>query len=290
MSKSTKPPFNKVCIIGVGLLGSSLILSMKKNKIAKSIFGICRSTKSFNLLKKLNLGCRPKKGIDASIIGDADLVILCSSVQSIQEMILKVRPMMKRGSILMDIGSTKRAIIKASKKSTGEAAFVGAHPIAGSEHKGPQYGRADLFSGALCILSSEAETKAARRCEKFWKMLGSHSVYMNASEHDKAMSGLSHLPHLASSSLLISLCKQMDSKTISYSGSGLAGMVRIAGANPGMWKDILASNGDNIKNDLKRYIAELTKLSKILDKKNNSKAIEKWLNGAAEFKSKKYDR
>ena len=197
--------FNRIAILGVGLIGGSIGLAAKKKKLAKEVIGVCRHRKSLRRAKQI-------KAIDRgsvdykNAVKNADLVILAAPIGQIIRIGRKIAPYLKEGCLVTDVGSTKLKIVHALEKAYARRKifFVGAHPLAGSEKRSSRFARPDLFCGALCILTRTAKTNSAalKKITIFWKMLGCRTKVLSAHRHDEITALVSHLPHLAAGQLV----------------------------------------------------------------------------------------
>lgn len=229
-----------VTIIGVGLLGGSIGLALKARDRAVRVAGVGRRRES--LRKAMQVGAIDTAHLDAAeAVAESDLVILATPVGAFEQYLRAIRPVLRRGAMVTDVGSTKAAVVRAAQRILGRGGpFVGSHPMAGSEKKGPTFARADLFAGATCILTPTRQTPPGvlRRAERLWKALGMRTTHMAPAEHDKAMARVSHLPHVLAG-LLMMLPKDAD---LAVAATGLRDTTRLAGGDAEVWRDILMTN------------------------------------------------
>lgn len=268
--------FRKVTIIGVGLMGGSLGMALKKHKLAREVIGL--SQKQSSLLQAVK-----SKAIDTATtdipkaIRNSDLVILATPVQSIIKIFHTINPHLKRGCIITDLGSAKLEITEASEKILANFNyFIGSHPLVGSEKVGIENARDDLFDSANCILTPTKQThsSAQDKVKKMWEKLGAKVSVMTPQEHDKVLGAISHLPHLLSFALMNILPKDC----IPYATQSLKDSTRIAASSPQMWNDIFISNSKNVLSALDDLITELAYFRKIIidkDEKALLSAISK---------------
>ena len=232
-----------VLIIGCGLLGSSLVRSIKRKKIAKRIFIYEKSKKNILKIKKLNLPGKILKSFKDGVI-NADLIIFCTPMSEYKNIILKLNNFISPNCLITDIGSSKMESSKIIKRFLKKkTSWVSSHPIAGSEVSGPEHGKHNMFVDRWCILIKEKNTKKKHLniLNKFWKRIGSKTVTMTAEKHDKIFSITSHLPHLIAYNLVKSAQdfeKKQNFDLIRYSAGGLRDFSRIAASNEIMWRDI----------------------------------------------------
>ncbi len=247
--------FKQITIIGVGLIGGSLGLATKKKGLASRVVGV---TAHKSTLKK----AQRRKAIDAgtldikrSVLG-SDMVILATPVDKILSTLKKIRPYLKKGCIVIDVASVKNAIVHAAEKILGRRGyFVGAHPMAGSEKRGIDKADSNLFKNAPCVLTRTGRTnaKALRTISDFWKAMGSKIYILSPSEHDKKISNISHLPHIAASALSLAV----RSSSMPFASTGFKDTTRIAAGDPGLWISILLANRRNVAADIKDYLKRL---------------------------------
>jgi len=280
--------FNKIAIIGVGLIGGSIGLAVKKRKLAKQVVGIFRRPSS--LKKALKCRAIDRGTLDmAEGVSGADLVIIATPVGLVPVMAKKAMPHMAKGAILTDVGSVKGFIEREVVGSVSHGIkFVGSHPMAGSEKSGVENAEADLFKGALTILTRTRRTDLAalRRVDSFWKALGSRVKVLSPEEHDARVALVSHLPHMVAQSL----CLILDDKSEPYAAGGFKDTTRIAASDPVMWTDIAATNAPAIEKALDLLIRDLCWLKLLLSEGdirsisariNQAKRIRERLEGGA---------
>ncbi len=252
-----------VTIIGVGLLGGSLGLAIKRRYPGAQVAGVGRREAS--LREALEAGAIDRAHLEpGEAVGQSDLVILATPVGAFQKHLLAIRDRLKPGAIVTDVGSTKAAVVRMAANALGEdGPFVGSHPMAGSELKGANHARADLFEGALCVLTPTPQTPPAlvRRVEAFWRDIGMKTVRMDAAAHDKAVAVVSHLPH-ALAALLMGLPSEDDLK---LAAGGFRDMTRLAGGDSEMWRDILMTNRKNLLAAIDRLDEQLMRLRDLLE-------------------------
>ncbi|MBU1871594.1 MAG: prephenate dehydrogenase/arogenate dehydrogenase family protein, partial [Candidatus Omnitrophica bacterium] len=219
--------FNKVAIVGVGLIGGSIGLAIKKRKLAGEVLGISRRSKTIKA--GLKRGAIDRGFFDLSIASEADLVVLAAPVNSIINTGRKLSAVIKPGALVVDTGSSKKEIVAALAKIL--PGFVGAHPLAGSEKQGVINAHADLFKGSLCILTPTDKTRkhALTKIRRFWVQLGASVICLSPSRHDKLVSCISHLPHLVAFSLIHSIPR----RNLFLAASGFRDTTRIALSDAG---------------------------------------------------------
>jgi prephenate dehydrogenase/cyclohexadieny/prephenate dehydrogenase len=269
-----------ILIIGCGLLGSSLLRSISKKKIAKKIFIYEKSKSNIAKIKKLKLPGIIIKKLEDGII-KSDLIILCTPMSEYKNLILKMNKFLSPRTIMTDIGSSKIESSKIIKKFLRKDIFwTPSHPIAGSEVSGPEHGKQDIFENKWCVLIKEKNTKKIHLnvLNKFWKKIGSKVVIMSPEKHDKIFSITSHLPHLIAYNLVKSAQdfeKIQNYDLIKYSAGGLRDFSRIAASNEIMWRDIFFNNKKNISKAIDLFIKNLNSFKKDINSKNNKSILRK---------------
>jgi prephenate dehydrogenase len=271
-------PFQRVSILGVGLLGGSIGLAARARLNGCRVigYGHRRST----LDRALEVGAIDEASdstLDA--VHQADLVILCTPVGLLAEMLRQIGPALKPGAIVTDVGSTKRSVIQAADRWLPAAVhFVGSHPMAGSEKRGVEYARADLFENAMCLLTPSPKTDPAALAavRDFWQSLGMHTTDLSPEQHDQLLADVSHLPH----ALAAALVTMQPDAAMPLVGKGFLDATRIASGDGALWRDILHDNADNLRASLTRLQEQLTHLQHLLQPAQAA-ALEQWLNQAA---------
>ena len=270
--------FDKITVIGCGLIGSSILRVIEKKNIAKEINAYDKSKEVSSYLAK-NFQFKICNNITEAV-NNADLVIISSPLSSYKEILSQIQSDLKKGSILTDTGSAKKEINKIIKKSSlSDVTWIASHPIAGTEYSGPQSGFAELFEKRWCILSADENTdkKEITKLEKFWKDLGSKIKVMSFEHHDYVLSLTSHLPHAVAYSIVktaISDDNKFKDDVIQYSAGGLRDFTRIAASDPLMWKDIFIDNSENILKVLDNYSKNLDEIKNAIKNKDSKKLLE----------------
>ena len=270
--------FDKITVIGCGLIGSSILRVMEKKNIAKEINAYDKSKEVSSYLAK-NFKFKICNNITEAV-NNADLVIISSPLSSYKEILSQIQSDLKKGSILTDTGSAKKEINKIIKESSlSDVTWIASHPIAGTEYSGPQSGFAELFEKRWCILSADENTdkKEITKLEKFWVDLGSKIKIMSFEHHDYVLSLTSHLPHAVAYSIVktaISDDDKFKDDIIQYSAGGLRDFTRIAASDPLMWKDIFIDNSENILKVLDNYSKNLDEIKSAIKNKDSKKLLE----------------
>ncbi len=266
-----------VTIVGVGLLGGSIGLALKAQYPDIEVAGVGRRQKSLD--EALAIGAIDTAHFDAAQpAAKSDLIILATPVGAFARYLSDIAGVLKRGALVTDVGSTKATVVRMASSILGPAGpFVGSHPMAGSELKGPTFARADLFAGATCIVTPTPKTPAglARRTEKLWRDMGMKTVQMTPAAHDRALARVSHLPH-AVAGLLMMLPDKAD---LAVSASGFRDTTRLASGDPEMWRDILMTNRKAMLAAVDKLDENLMILRDLLDA-SDAKGIERFLTNA----------
>ena len=269
-----------IFIIGCGLLGSSLLRSIHKKKLAKKIFIYEKSKSNIAKIKKLRLPGTIVKSLKEGVV-NSDLVIFCTPMSEYKNIILKINKHILPNTLITDIGSSKIESSKVIKKFLKKGLhWVPSHPIAGSEVSGPEYGKENMFLNRWCILIKDKNTKKSylNILMKFWKKIGSNVVVMTSKKHDKIFSITSHLPHLIAYNLVKSAQdfeKKQNFGLIKFSAGGLRDFSRIAASNEIMWRDIFFNNKNNISKAIDIFIRNLHAFKKDINSKNNKSILKK---------------
>lgn len=272
MQTTTDIQFNKVAIIGVGLIGGSLAMILRQKQIATHIIGIGRGIKNLERAKELGVVDEFTQDIKQGV-NDADIVIVATPVCSITGIIKDIIPFLKKGTIITDVGSVKQAIVKEVEKFIPEdICFVGGHPIAGTENAGVEAAFLTLFKGKKCILTPTERTdkKALWKIKSIWEAGGSNVILMDAEKHDRILAIISHLPHIVAYSLVNTVAdiKDFTENILTYSAGGFKDFTRIASSPPEMWRDICLLNRDAIIDVIKRFQTDLSKLERLINDKD----------------------
>ena len=269
-----------ILIIGCGLLGSSVLRSIHKNKLANKIFIYEKSKKNISTLKKLKL---PGKVVGSlkEAVTKSNFIIFCTPMSEYKNIITKINNYILPNTLITDVGSSKIESSKIIKKYMKKGiAWTSSHPIAGSEVSGPQHGKSNMFEGRWCILIKEKNTikKNLNFLKKFWEKIGSKVTIMSPEKHDKIFSITSHLPHLIAYNLVKSAQdfeKKQSYDLIKFSAGGLRDFSRIAASNEIMWRDIFFNNNKNISNAIDLFIKNLKSFKSDINSKNNKSIINK---------------
>lgn len=269
-----------ILIIGCGLIGSSVLRAISKNKIAKKVFVYEKSKTNISKIKKLKLRCTILTDFKEAV-PNVDLIIVCTPLSEYKGIILKLNKYLSPKTIITDVGSSKEKSHDVIKKTLKKGiSWTSSHPIAGSEVSGPEHGNKDLFLNKWCILIKEKDTnrKHLSVLSKFWKKIGSRVSIMNSKKHDVIFSMTSHLPHLIAYNLVKTATdfeKQQRYELIKFSAGGLRDFSRIAASNEIMWRDIFFNNQKNISKVIDLFIKNLRSFKKDIQSRNEKSLIKK---------------
>lgn len=268
-----KKIFGTVAIVGVGLIGGSVALALRKYRLCNKIIGVSLHGESVDNAKRLRIVDAGSTNIN--IISGADLVILAVPIDTILELSAKISRIIRPGCIVTDVGSTKKIVVEKLEKIFPN--FIGGHPLAGSEKRGADSARADLFAECPVLLTPTEKTKPVvqNRIKKMWQKLGARTFIVTPELHDKALSFTSHLPHIAAFSLI----KTIPDEFFKFSSTGLKDTTRIAGSDPKLWTDILLSNNKNILDSIDAFEKSLVQVKKTI-KNKDSKQLQAFLSTA----------
>ena len=270
--------FDKICVLGCGLIGSSLLRAIEKKNLAKEIAAFDKS-KDVSLYLTKNFSFNATKSINEAV-KDSDLVIISSPLSSYKEILLSIKSNLKKNVILTDTGSVKKEVNKIiNNLNLNNVNWIASHPIAGTEFSGPEAGLAELFENRWCILSADKNIskEEVSKLEKFWIELGSKVKLMSFEQHDYVLSLTSHLPHAVAYSIVKTAINDDDkfkNDIIQYSAGGLRDFTRIAASDPLMWRDIFIDNSENILKVLNDYSKNLDEIKTAIKNKDGEKLME----------------
>jgi len=261
----------KLAVIGVGLIGGSFALALKKARAVSHVVGVGRG--AANLELALERGIIDSIATDA---GDADLVLVSAPVGQYPRILASLS---SSKAIITDAGSTKRDVVAAARKALGKsiARFVPGHPIAGAEKSGAAAASADLFRDRRVVLTPVKETDgdAVSKVEALWKACGARVSRMTAAEHDEVLATVSHLPHLLAFGLVHEVAKRKNSEQLfSFAAGGFRDFTRIASSHPEMWRDICIANKDVLLKEISAFSRKIEELKKLLEH-GDAAALEK---------------
>lgn len=265
----SEPLFNKVALIGIGLVGSSLARVIRERQLAETITIASRSAQTLDRARELGLGDSYTTS-NADAVRDADLVIVSVPVGASGQVAREIEGSLKPGAIVTDVGSTKKSVIEQMLPSIPQGVhFIPGHPIAGTEHSGPDAGFATLFDERWCILTPLPGTDAAalQALIGFWRACGSMVDEMEPDHHDLVLAIVSHLPQIIAYNIVGTaddLETVTKSEVIKYSASGFRDFTRLAASDPTMWRDVCLNNKDAILEMLSRFSEDLSSLQRAI--------------------------
>jgi len=265
-----QPMFNRVALIGMGLIGSSISHASRRGGLAKEIVGSARTKSTVDTALRLGL---ISKGYDsaAEAVAGADLVILSVPVGACGPVTAEIAPHLAPGAILTDVGSVKAQVVRDMAPHVPRGVhFVPGHPIAGTEQSGPEAGFAELFDGRWTILTptTDSDAAAVAKLKAFWEGLGAKVETMDPAHHDMVLAITSHLPHLIAYNIVNTaehLERVTDKEVIKFSAGGFRDFTRIAASDPTMWRDIFLGNRDGVMEMLRRFSEDLDELKRAIE-------------------------
>lgn len=261
--------YDRVALIGLGLIASSMFWAMKRAGLAGEVTGYARSEETRNVAREIGL-CDRVCDNAAEAVKDADLVVLCVPVGAMEAVMREIAPSLKPGATVSDVGSVKKAVIDAITPHLPDGVhFVPAHPLAGTEHSGPRSGFAELFDNRWCLIvpQPDSDHDAVERVEKLWQGMGALTDEMEADHHDLVLAVTSHAPHLIAYTMVgvaDDLRRVTDTEAIKYSAAGFRDFTRIAASDPVMWRDVFLNNKEATLEILGRFTEELFALQRAI--------------------------
>ena len=280
---------NKLLIVGCGLIGSSILKKVCKKKIAKKVFVFEKSKKNQRTLKRFKLRFELIKKIDKKI-SECDFIVICAPLSEYKKIFLACNRYSKKNVFITDVGSAKKnTITKINKIKRKDIKWISSHPIAGSEVSGPLNGNENLFVNkwSVIIKQKNSQNKEMKKILKFWKLLGSKTISMDADQHDKIFAITSHLPHLIAYNLILTATNfKISNKdnVLRFSAGGLRDFSRIAASNEIMWRDIFFNNKSNMLKVIDLFIKNLKIFKQ--DIKSNRKNLETKLKNLKKVRQK----
>jgi cyclohexadieny/prephenate dehydrogenase len=272
--------FQKLALIGIGLIGSSIARAARQKGLAKTIAIATRKQETLDEARALGLG--DIYTLDAAeAVRDADLVILCTPVGAYEAVTKSIAGALQPGAILSDVGSVKGFVAKTlAPLIPAGVHFIPGHPIAGTEHSGPAAGFPELFVNRWCVLTPEAgvDREAVAKLEAFWRGMGSKVEVMDAGHHDMVLAITSHIPHLVAYNIVgtvADLETATKSEVVKFSASGFRDFTRIAASDPVMWRDVFLTNSDAVLEMLGRFLEDLSVLQRAV-RMGDGPALEAW--------------
>ncbi len=273
-----QPAFRKVVIFGVGLIGGSFALALRKANVVGEIVGFGRSAATLEQARQLGIIDRAGQD-EAAEVGDADLILLATPVGQMEAILTRLAPHIGSRTLITDGGSTKSDVVAAAHAGlSGKVAqFVPAHPIAGAEKSGAAAALADLYTGKRVVLTPLPENapEAVARVREAWELCGANVSELSPEQHDAVFAAVSHLPHLLSFALVHDIAQRENrDQLLSFAASGFRDFTRIAASSPEMWRDICVANRDALLRELLQYANELHSLYQALEQRDAAKLEE----------------
>ncbi len=284
----TKFIFQKILIIGVGLIGSSIARALREHGISSEIHGVDTSADVLTKCNNLNILSSGKKDLkDYSC--QFDLIIICSPLSSYKKIFSSLSNFVKKPTLVTDVGSTKVSVIQDYQNACNneDVKFVPSHPIAGIEKSGPEYGFSKLFENRFCILTPiNNNDNFIDNIKSFWESIGLEIQIMTADHHDKVLAMTSHIPQLIAYSIVVTASEletHIKDEVIKYSAAGFRDFTRLAGSDPIMWRDIYSMNKDAVLEMLARFSEDLSTLQKAI-RNNDTRFLEKTFSSTREIR------
>lgn len=260
--------FKKITIFGVGLIGGSFALALKKNSAVQQVVGVGRSTASLARAKELGIIDLACTSIEEAV-ANADLILIAAPVAQSEVILASIEPYLRAGTLVTDAGSTKSDVVEAARRTLGSkiGQFIPGHPIAGREQNGPDAAIVDLYVGKKVVLAPLPENRPedVERVADAWRQCEAIIHILTPQEHDRVFAAVSHLPHLLAYALVDEIAKKPHADLLfQYAASGFRDFTRIAGSSPEMWRDISLANHAALLGELDAYLEQLTALRALL--------------------------
>jgi cyclohexadieny/prephenate dehydrogenase len=264
--------FDKVAVLGLGLIGGSIALDLKSRRLCKTLNGYNRS-RGGRIAAQRKKACDQTFARPEAAVRGADLVILATPVQHIPRLAKQVAPFLKAGAVVTDVGSTKAGIVKKISRALPRGvAFVGGHPIAGTDKSGMTAAQKNLFAGRWWLFTpgprNQESLRALKKLQSLAEALGAKTAVLSPGEHDRILAAISHLPHLTAYSLVDAVLSFRKGRAIRYAAGGFRDFTRIAASSPEMWTDICLENRAALLAMLSRFEKSLRTLRRHIAKKN----------------------
>lgn len=262
--------FDSLTIIGPGLLGASIAMSVMEHKLTQTLRVWARNEAKRKRCSELPW-CTHVHASLIDAVKDSDLILLCTPVDTMVPLLESIAPHLKTGALVSDVGSVKSSICQGAEQVAKESTlnFIGSHPMAGSEKGGMEHANGDLLKGAPCILTPTEQTDSThlKLLDDFWTQLEMHTSCMSPQDHDSLIARISHLPHIVASLLAASL-DDMPEDAFSHAGGGLKDTTRIAGGNPDLWQSILSENNEAVLHSISVFESVLETLKSSMETKD----------------------
>jgi len=277
--------WKKITLVGVGLLGGSLGMALRKRRLAESVVGFVRRAASVAECKALGAVHLATRDLTRAV-GGAELIVLCTPIAQMRPLVEQMLPALRPGAIVTDVGSVKGSVVRDLETLVARAGghFVGGHPMAGAEKMGVAAAREDLFVGAVCVVTPTrtSDRTAVRRVEQLWKALGARPLRLTPEVHDDLVSRSSHLPHVVAAQLAsLILSPDYPKEQGMVCANGFRDTTRIASSSPEMWRDIALANRTNLSRALETFAAGLQEFSRAL-RNSDAQAISEFFEQARE--------
>ncbi len=275
-----QPLFDRVAIIGIGLIGSSLARVIRRDNPSTHIVACARRAETLAAVRRLEIADDTTDDPVAAVKG-ADLVVLATPLSAYAEIAAEIAPALKPGAIVTDVGSVKEAAIRDIAPAVPKGVhFVPGHPVAGTEHSGPEAGFAEMFADRWCILTPLSDTapEAVAKITALWRLAKMKVVTMPAEHHDRVLAVTSHLPHLIAYTIVgtaTELGNDLQSEVVAYSAGGFRDFTRIAASDPVMWRDIFLANSEAVLELLQRFSEDLTALQRAI-RRGDGDTLHDW--------------
>jgi cyclohexadieny/prephenate dehydrogenase len=276
----TEKLFDRVALIGIGLIGSSLARVLRRDSPDTAVVACARRAETLATVRRLGLADETTDDPAAAVAG-ADLIVLATPLSAYGEIGRRIAPVLRSGAIVTDVGSVKGAAIDALRPELPDRVdFVPGHPVAGTEHSGPAAGFAELFRDRWCILTPLPDTApdAVDKVARLWRQAGMRVAMMAADHHDKVLAVTSHLPHLIAYTIVgtaTELGQDLQSEVVAYSAGGFRDFTRIAASDPVMWRDIFLANREAVLELLQRFSEDLTALQRAI-RRGDGETLHQW--------------
>jgi cyclohexadieny/prephenate dehydrogenase len=275
-----QPLFERVALIGIGLIGSSLARVLRRDAPGTRIVACARRAETLETVRRLDLADETTDD-PAAAVRDADLVVIATPLSAYAEVAKRIAAALRDGAIVTDVGSVKgAAIAELQPNLPARVHFVPGHPVAGTEHSGPEAGFAELFRDRWCILTPLPQTapEAIAKVSQLWEEAGMRVVTMAAEHHDKVLAVTSHRPHLIAYTIVgtaTELGSDLQSEVVAYSAGGFRDFTRIAASDPVMWRDIFLANREAVLELLQRFSEDLTALQRAI-RRGDGDTLHDW--------------
>ncbi len=276
-------PFKQMTILGVGLIGASLAQSCRQRQLVKTIVGFGRNAANLKKAQAMNVIDSGSTDLKTAVTG-SDLIVLCTPVGVLADRVREMLPFLQPGCIITDAGSVKGPLVEEIDALMPDSIdYVGAHPIAGGEQSGLEAASVDLLTGAKCIITPTANTRAEalQRVTEFWTGVGMQTLTMDSHEHDTIFGALSHLPHVVAYALMNTVAgvkTDNHGEILSMSGGGLKDITRIASSDPVMWRDICLKNKRPVVTLINQFQETLTNIKTLIEQDQGDALQETFAN------------